>query len=120
MQLAHKLKKLGSGRVLQSAQRHLRQTPFLRRPTTVPLDPESLSAAVEGEDFEAIRQRHAVQSPGVDWPKYFDLPKWMRVNLKRVRDLGLDWGFRKRILDLGCGAGYFLRNAAPARSRSIP
>lgn len=107
MQLSHKLKKLGSERALQSAQRHLQQSLLRRRPS-VPLDPKSLAKAIEGEEFEAIRQRHAIENPGDAWPKYFDLPRWMRVNLKRVRDLGLDWGFRKRIFDLGCGAGYFL------------
>ncbi|MBA3543234.1 MAG: class I SAM-dependent methyltransferase [Chthoniobacterales bacterium] len=104
MQLSHKLKKLGSGRALQSAQR---QSPLLRRPS-VPLDPESLTKAIEGEELEAIRQRHVIENPGIAWPKYFDLPRWMKTNLQRVRALGLDWGLRKRILDLGCGAGYFL------------
>jgi len=32
----------------------------------------------------------------------------MARNLRRVRQLGLDSGRRQRILDLGCGAGYFL------------
>jgi SAM-dependent methyltransferase len=32
----------------------------------------------------------------------------MKINLQRVREAGLDLGRRKRILDLGCGTGYFL------------
>ena len=46
--------------------------------------------------------------PGADWPKYLDLDRWIGVNIRRIRQLELDVARPKRILDLGCGAGYFL------------
>lgn len=46
--------------------------------------------------------------PGDAWPKYLDLKRWLAINLQRVREAGLHRSSRKRILDLGCGTGYFL------------
>ncbi|MEO8044195.1 MAG: class I SAM-dependent methyltransferase [Spartobacteria bacterium] len=74
----------------------------------MPLNPESLIKAIDPEQFEMIRRRHAIEDPGIAWPKYLNLQKWMSINLRRIRALKLDCGFRKRILDLGCGAGLFL------------
>jgi Ribosomal protein L11 methylase len=37
-----------------------------------------------------------------------DLDRWIGVNIRRIRQLELDVARPKRILDLGCGAGYFL------------
>jgi SAM-dependent methyltransferase len=39
--------------------------------------------------------------------KYLNLAQWLPRNLQRVMALGLDDGRPRRILDLGCGAGYF-------------
>jgi len=49
-----------------------------------------------------------VDDPGDAPPKYLDLEHWIRINLQRVRELELDYAPPSRILDLGCGAGYFL------------
>jgi len=40
--------------------------------------------------------------------KYFDFDYWLRVNILRAVALGLNSGSRKRVLDLGCGPGWFL------------
>jgi len=58
--------------------------------------------------FEQIRKRYAVANPGADWPKYLDLDRWIGINIRRIRQVELDLARPKRILDLGCGAGYFL------------
>ncbi len=48
------------------------------------------------------------------WPltvvpaRRLELEKWMSRNLGRVQELELDYGSRQRILDTGCGTGYFL------------
>jgi SAM-dependent methyltransferase len=42
------------------------------------------------------------------YAKYADVEHWLKINLPRVRELKLDRSPSKRILDLGCGAGFFL------------
>jgi SAM-dependent methyltransferase len=107
MQFSQKVRKLETGQAFESAARHLRRAAFPRR-FGLSLDPERLIKSIDREGFEAIRQRYASDNPGEAWPKYLNLPLWMTKNLRRVRELRLDWGARQRILDLGCGAGYFL------------
>lgn len=107
MNLAHKLKKIGIPRTYRSAWRHLGLMLLGRRPFSG-LDLEDLIVAIDREKFNRIRRLYGVLHPGHDSPKYLDLGKWMRINLRRVQELGLDYGFRKRILDIGCGTGYFL------------
>ena len=70
--------------------------------------PTQLSSRSTRTSFEEIRRKYAVDDPGDAPPKYLDLEHWIRTNLQRVRELGLDYAPRSRILDLGCGAGYFL------------
>jgi SAM-dependent methyltransferase len=36
------------------------------------------------------------------------MDKWLGINVRRIYNLGLDFGPKRRILDLGSGAGYFL------------
>src|SRR5438270_8265338 len=40
--------------------------------------------------------------------KYADADQWLRVNRERVQDLKLHRSPPQRILDLGCGGGFFL------------
>jgi SAM-dependent methyltransferase len=63
---------------------------------------------IDRAGFHAIHDRYAVENPGEEWPKYLDSRKWIGINLRRVRRLELDFGRRRRVLDLGSGAGYFL------------
>ena len=107
MNFTHKLKKLTVPRTYHRAWRHLALALFGRRSFSG-LNLEDLIHAIDSEGFYRIRQRYCVVRPGHDWPKYLDLRKWMQINLSRVEELGLDYGFRKRILDIGCGTGYFL------------
>jgi SAM-dependent methyltransferase len=107
MRLAEKVGKIGNGRAIESAQRHWRRMVSDWR-HGIRLDPDGLVEAIDRGQFEALRKRHLTRDPGNGWLKYLNLQKWMAVNLRRVRKLRLDQCVRKRILDLGCGAGYFL------------
>src|SRR5437763_7886204 len=99
------MRKLVDARSLASAKKH---TLRLLQPNRFPLDKAQVIETINPAGFEKIRQRYAVADPGADWPKYLDLDRWIGVNIRRIRQLELDVASPKRILDLGCGAGYFL------------
>jgi SAM-dependent methyltransferase len=73
-----------------------------------PLETKRVIETIDPAGFEQIRKRYAVENPGEHWPKYLDLDRWIDINIRRIREIELDLARRKRILDLGCGAGYFL------------
>src|SRR5213082_265 len=99
------MRKLVDGRSLASAKKH---TLRLLQTNRFALDKERVIETINPAGFEQIRQRYTVADPGADWPKYLDLDRWIGVNIRRIRQLELDLSRPKRILDLGCGAGYFL------------
>jgi SAM-dependent methyltransferase len=101
----HKIKKLLNGEGLASASRHMRRCFYAPR---FPLTTEHVIQTIDRLQFERIHRRYAVKDPGEDWPKYLDLDRWIGINIRRVREIELDLSRPKRILDLGCGAGYFL------------
>jgi len=105
VQLRHKIRKLVDGQSLTSARKH---TLRLLRPKRLQLETQRVIETIDPVAFEQIRQRYAVADPGADWPKYLDLDRWIGVNIRRIRQLELDLARPKQILDLGCGAGYFL------------
>jgi SAM-dependent methyltransferase len=105
VRLRHKIQKLVDGRSLASARKH---TLRLLRTNRFPLKTERVIETIDPVGFDQIRRRYTVSDPGADWPKYLDLERWIGVNIRRIRELELDLSRPKRILDLGCGAGYFL------------
>ena len=107
MRFSYKMAKLVGPAGLRSAKQHIARV-FLTRRFVFRLDADRIIASIDQEKFRDIHDRHAVPDPGSTWPKYLDLKKWMQVNLRRVRDLELDFGRRREILDIGSGAGYFL------------
>src|SRR6266513_4305170 len=105
MRFSYKIKKLLSGQGLASARKHTRR--FFHR-TRFPLETKRIVETIDGPKFEQIRHRYSLENPVGDWPKYLDLDRWIGINIRRIREIELDLARRKRILDLGCGAGYFL------------
>lgn len=107
MRWSHKLKKLATPTAARSAKQHIGRI-FLTRRLVFRVDPERIIASIDRQGFKAIHDRHAIPNPGPTWPKYLDLKKWMGISLHRVRQLELDYGRRRKVLDIGSGAGYFL------------
>ena len=107
MRFSHKFGKVISGEAFESAKRHTRA--FLRnRRFPARLTTAAIIASIDSTAFEEIRKKYAVEDPGDAPPKYLDLETWMQINLQRVRELELDYAPPSNILDIGCGAGYFL------------
>jgi SAM-dependent methyltransferase len=80
----------------------------------------ALSAAVgrvrERADMDRIRRLRRQIRPVLDAhptsaAKYADLASWLPLNIQRAARLDLHRAPGKRILDLGCGPGYFLAAA---------
>lgn len=94
MKIHRKLAKLARGetyrRGWRRAQRSIFRLPF-----------GQVMANVDGARLREIQQRYAGE-------KYADVDHWLRVNRERVQDLKLHRVPPQRVLDLGCGGGFFL------------
>ncbi len=108
MRLEEKIKKLIDGQAFASITRHVRSL-FHRLFFPSPIKPKRIIASIEGHNrFHEICDRYGMEDPGEGPPKFLNLKRWIRRNAKRVRELRLDDQKRQRVLDLGCGPGYFL------------
>jgi SAM-dependent methyltransferase len=108
LRISQKIGKLVTGEALGSAARHtrafIRNRRFPARVTT-----GAVIKSIDQQRFEEIRRKYADPTAPADAPpKYLDLREWMRINVQRVRELELDYTPPSSILDIGCGAGYFL------------
>jgi SAM-dependent methyltransferase len=70
----------------------------------IPIRP--LLAEIDQERARQIQQRYANCAAG--YAKYANIEPWLRLNRERVQDLKLHRSTPKRVLDLGCGGGFFL------------
>jgi SAM-dependent methyltransferase len=99
MNLTHKIHKLAQPLTYRRAWRKVRRFTF-----PLPLTP--LLADIDQQRLREIRQRYANSPVGL--AKYANVERWLRLNRKRVQDLQLHRSTPKRVLDLGCGGGFFL------------
>ncbi|MEQ1851582.1 MAG: class I SAM-dependent methyltransferase [Chthoniobacteraceae bacterium] len=105
MRISQKIRKLFSLDGYYSVRAGIRRWSY-------PLDPKPFIDAIDREGFEKLRARFGKPDEKVLPEKYLDLDEWLPTNVKRVRDLRLPKAPpRLRILDLGCGSGYFLHIA---------
>jgi SAM-dependent methyltransferase len=70
----------------------------------VPLQP--MFAQIDWDKAREIQQRYANSTAG--YAKYANIEPWLKLNRERVQDLNLHRSAPKRVLDLGCGGGFFL------------
>src|SRR5512140_563385 len=70
----------------------------------VPLKP--MLAQIDWDRAREIQQRYGNSTAG--YAKYANIEPWLRLNRERVQDLNLHRSAPKRVLDLGCGGGFFL------------
>jgi SAM-dependent methyltransferase len=99
MKLVHKVRKLAQPLTYRRTWRKVQRSVF-----RLPLGP--LRANIDQERLREIQQRY-VGSPE-EYAKYVHVDRWLRVNRERVQDLKLHRSSPMRVLDLGCGAGFFL------------
>lgn len=67
---------------------------------------EPFLARIDNQRLRQIQQRYAGSNDR--YAKYADVEHWLKINLPRIQNLKLDRSAPKQILDLGCGAGFFL------------
>ena len=63
-------------------------------------------AKIDIERLREIQQRYAGSTDR--YAKYADIEHWLKINMPRIQNLKLDRSPPRQILDLGCGAGFFL------------
>jgi 2-polyprenyl-3-methyl-5-hydroxy-6-metoxy-1,4-benzoquinol methylase len=100
-------------RLLRDPELRLRQKYEKRRRDanawrSFPLTPEAILRDIDHDKLEAIRAKHYFPNPGIRIEKYLEIDKWLATNIRRILNIGLDFMPKKRVLDLGSGAGYFL------------
>jgi SAM-dependent methyltransferase len=99
MKFVHKLGKLVQPLAYRRAWRRAQRSIF-----RLPFGP--VLANVDQNRLREIQNRYAGSSQ--QYAKYADIDQWLRVNRERVQDLKLHRSQPKRVLDLGCGGGFFL------------
>lgn len=101
MKLARKFQKLFTAEALQSLWDHARRWRH-------PVDVRPLLDRLDRNAWAELRERfpHRPEAPRIN--RFVDAEHWIPVNVERAQDLWLDQSPPLRILDLGCGPGYFL------------
>jgi len=106
LKLSHKIAKLGQPLTYRRSWRRMRRRLF-------PISTATLLEKIDQEHLRALQEQYGLWSPtaSTGWPdyaKYLDVNTYFPLNIRRVQDLNLQSGPPLNILDIGCGAGYFL------------
>src|SRR5437762_8127100 len=101
MRFSRKLQKLLSRDLFASALEHLSRA-------THPVNTRRILDDIDWLQFRDLRHKypHRPGSPQIN--RFEDIAYWIEINIERAQDLWLDRSPPLRIVDLGCGAGYFL------------
>jgi SAM-dependent methyltransferase len=101
VRVSHTVGKLFSVDAVQSLSEHLTRW-------THPVSAARILATVDQPALDRLREKYPRKPGSPQINRFEDARYWVRINLKRVQDLWLDRSEPMRILDLGCGSGFFL------------
>jgi SAM-dependent methyltransferase len=101
VRLSRKIEKLFSVDALRSLWEHACRW-------THPVNADKILATIDRDALARLRERYPQRENARKINAYENADYWVDVNVKRVQDLWLDRTPPLRILDLGCGPGYFL------------
>ena len=101
VRLSQKLQKLLSLDAGQSLWEHVCRS-------THPVSAGQILGTIDRAELERLRECYPYRPNARKINAYEDAKYWIGVNVKRAQDLWLDRSPPLQILDLGCGAGYFL------------
>lgn len=100
MKLSHKIRKAADPAAALSFKRALDRMIH-------PLRVDRFMSQIDQPELKRLWNSYSV--PGTrQSAKYVEAERFLKVNIRRVQDIGLDRMPPQRILDLGSGAGYFL------------
>lgn len=101
MNLSRKIQKLLTLEALESLWDHARRW-------THPVDVEKIQQSIDRPKWADLRRRYPRRPNAPRINRFADVDHWLKINVERAQDLWLDRSRPLRILDLGCGGGYFL------------
>ncbi len=101
MNLSRKVQKLLTAEALESLWEHAKRW-------THPVDTQQILDGLDRKAWADLRQRypHRPNAPRIN--RFANADYWIKINVERAQDLWLDRSLPLRVLDLGCGPGYFL------------
>jgi SAM-dependent methyltransferase len=101
MRFSRKLRKVFSPDLFASAVEHLSRW-------THPVNKRRILDDIDWLQFRELRHQFPYRAGSPRINRFEDVAYWIDINVERAQDLWLDRSPPLHILDLGCGAGYFL------------
>jgi SAM-dependent methyltransferase len=101
MRFSRKLQKLLSTELFASGFEHLSRL-------THPVNKQRILNTLDRAEFDKLRDVYPYRPGSPRINRFEDVVYWIKINIERAQDLWLDRASPMRIVDLGCGAGYFL------------
>jgi SAM-dependent methyltransferase len=101
MDVTRKIQKLITAEALLSLWDHAKRWAH-------PVERERVYGPIDRAAWTQLQSRFPDRPDAPRINRFSDIDHWLRVNIERAQDLWLDRTRPLRILDLGCGPGYFL------------
>src|SRR4051812_6843981 len=101
MRFSRKIRKLFSRELFASAAEHFSRALH-------PVNRREILDDIDWLQFRDLRHKYPFHPGSPQINRFEDVQYWIDINVERAQDLWLDRAHPLHILDLGCGAGYFL------------